>query len=130
MTTRNLLTLFIVLNISACSDRRLDDFGREDDWTWDSANLKTCTSPDKEKRARADVADGQIELKFGERGEHPVDLTVHHSEMIPEPHKGQWSMAWLDDETFAFQHSELGTKTWNIQGTFPMKVRVLADWRH
>ena len=100
-----------------------------DDWTWDSPELKTRTSPDKQKRARADVENGKIELKIGEAGpDHPVDIMVHFTEMIPEPQNGQWVMRWTGNDEFAFEHPGLGTKTWKIEGGAQMNVTTKVNW--
>lgn len=128
MIARNVLPIALALWIGGCSDRNLEDAGRVDDWTWDDPKLKTRTSPSKEKRARADLVDGQIELKFGEAYDHPVDIMIHHTEMIPEPEGGEWDMKWLNENRFVFEHSELRKKSWKVDGVVPMTVTVIAEW--
>jgi hypothetical protein len=49
------------------------------------------------------------------------------TEIIPEPKNGKWDMKWLDDEEFVFEHSELGTRTWRVEGVVPMSVSVSVD---
>jgi len=128
MIARAVLAIAFALCMGGCSDGDLEDAGRVDDWTWDDPKLKTRTSISKEKRARADLKDGQIELKFGEAYDHPVDIMIHHTEMIPEPEDGGWNMKWLDEGRFVFEHSELGTKTWRVDGVVPMTVTVISEW--
>ncbi len=127
---RRTLSFWVVAAlVTGCSRQDEEQAGRVDDWTWDAPELKTCTSPDKQKRARADVKSGEIELLIGEAGpDHPVDIIVHHSEMIPEPQTGKWAMKWVSDDEFAFEHSELGMKTWTVEGGHQMNVVSEAGW--
>ena len=129
MSACTILFCSFALATTGCVDSTSEDAGRVDDWTWDDPSLKSRTSPNREKRASADVEDGQIELILGEvGGDHPVDIWVHYTEKIPEPNDGKWDMNWIDDETFAFQHSDLGTKVWKVEGVNPVTVTVNADW--
>lgn len=98
------LLILVVLFVGYLQQSGDDEAGRVDAWTWDAPDLKTRTSPNKQKRARADVEDGKIELKFGEAGQaHPVDMWPHYSEIIPEPQDGQWAMKWINDDEFVFE---------------------------
>lgn len=130
MIGRAIFAAVATLSVCACSDRSSNLVGKVDDWTWEDTELKTRTSPSKEKRARADVEDGNIDLKFGEAGDHPADIMIHYAESIPRPQNHEWDMKWIDDERFVFVHSDLGTKVWTIQGVTSMTVTESADWHH
>lgn len=124
-----LVFVAIVTLLAIGCSRSGEEAGRVDDKTWNAPDLKTRTSPDSKKRLRADVDGTKIVLKFGEAGEdHPVDIMIHHTETIPLPKSGTWDMRWINDTEVAFEHDELGLRTWAVNGTIDMKVDLKRDW--
>jgi len=122
-----LLTLTLAIFLWGCD--KSSTFGKVDEWTWDAPDLKVCTSPDKRKRARADLKNGDIELKIGKAGqEHPVDIMIEYSEIVPIPKNGKWKMTWLDNSVFSIEHPDLGTKIWTVTDSSPMTVKLKTDW--
>ena len=72
---RTLITCLVAVSVVGC--RRSENIGKVDDWTWDAPDLKVCTCTDRTKRVRADVKNGQIELKFGEAGrDSPLEIWI------------------------------------------------------
>lgn len=53
---------------------------------------------------------------------------IHHTEIIPLPKSGIWDMRWINDTEVAFEHGELGLRTWAVNGTIDMKVDLKRDW--
>jgi len=122
-----LLICVFAVGVAGC--RKTEDMGKVDDWTWNAPELKARTSPDRSKRARADVEGGKVILKFGGvGGDHPVDIFVEHTENLPEPLSGGWEMEWLADSEFVFHRPDLGTKSWTVAGVYPMVVTVKRQW--
>ena len=122
---RTLITCLVAVSVVGC--RRS---GKVDDWTWDAPDLKVRTCMDRTKRLRADVKNGFIELKFGEAGRDPLDIRVEHTEIVPAPKDGKWTIWSGGFEGFGMEHSELGTKWWTVLGVSPMHVSVSSEWRH
>ena len=123
---RPLFAFLLAFIVSGC---RKSGGGKVDAWTWEATDLKTRTSPDKSRRARADIQRGEIQLKLGEAGpDHPGDITVEHTEVFPEPKSGRWEMRWSSDSEFVVEHPDLGTKTWTVAGGHPMTVKIKSDW--
>ena len=106
-----------------------DEAGRVDSWTWDAPVTKSCTSPDKTKRVRADIHDGYLVLKFGEASpDHPLDIMIHVEEVYNAPKSGYWKMEWLDNERYTLHHPELGSRTWKVVGGSAIYVSTISDW--
>ena len=123
------ITCIVAVCVVGC--RRSKNIGKIDDWTWDAPDLKVRTCTDRTKRVRADVKNGQIELKFGEvGGDNPLDIWIEHTEIVPAPKNGKWSIWWAGYTEFTIEHSDLGIKTWAVWGVSPMVVRVKTEWHH
>ena len=122
--------LICIFAIIAVGCRKSETVGKVDDWTWDAPDLKTATSPDRTKRARADLENGKIELAIGEAGgDHPVDIMIEHRENISAPASGEIAIRWSDNSELVVEHPDLGIKTWTVDGSSPMSVRVKAEWQ-
>jgi hypothetical protein len=106
-----------------------DEVGRVDSWTWDAPLTKSCTSPDRTKRVRADIEHGNLILKFGESSQdHPLDIMIHVKEVYSTPTSDSWHMEWLDNERFTLHHPDLGSRMWKVIGDSTIYVSTLSDW--
>jgi hypothetical protein len=134
MRIEHLLLVCTVAFIAVgCSDEESTPSAFVDAWTWDGPGHKTRTSPNHERRAGAGIVeDGMIRLDIGEAGtDHPVDMGISYTEFLPTPKKGKWDMRWLSDSELVFEHPELGTKTWYVEGAgaTDLVVNVKTDWQ-
>ena len=106
-----------------------EEAGSIDLWTWDTPFIKSCTSPDRTKRVRADLRDSYLVLKFGEASSgHPLDVVIHVEQSFPAPKNGSWRMEWLSNECVVVHHPDLGNRIWKVTGKSTIYISTVSDW--